>query len=228
MMKIPFDRCLIVTTLDFDRILDRLESAIYDSRFEPSYSFDRSPRKQRYYGEIRGFKFSATRTIGHKYVHLPSLFLPTIEGTIDQLHNGYEISLKVALHNWTCLLLLGWLGGLVTFVVASMVDNVLGEIQAFQYLNDLLLSFSIYLAIVAYFYFAAWRGIKFFKSLFAQRLLTTSAIVLVTKPKWQMDLQYQQATFNRTAVDWMRVNLPSLPSSPVMSRKMSDRRQRKR
>ncbi len=228
MIKIPFNRCLIVTTLDFDRILDRLESAIYDSRFEPSYSFDRSPRKQRYHGEIRGFKFLATRTIGHKYFHLPSLFLPTIEGTIAQVHNGYEISLKVALHNWICLILLGCLGGLVTFVTASVVDNVLGEIQMYQYLNDLLLSLAIYLAIVAYFYLAAWRSIKFFKSLFAQRLLTTSAIVLVTKPKWQMELQYQQATFNRTAVDWIRVNLPSLPSSPVVSRKMSDRRKSKR
>jgi hypothetical protein len=225
-MKIPFDRCIILTTLDFDRIVDRLESAIYDDRFQPTYDFGIAPSQQRYYGRLRGFKFSATRTIGTKHFHLPSFLLPTVDGTIVQLHKGYEISLTIELHNWMCILLLAWFGGLFTFTVASILDNILGEVHDYQYVKDILISLALYVAIVAYFYFAAWRSTKFFKSLFSQRLLGTAAIVLATKPKWQMDLQYQQATFNRTAVDWMRVNLPSLPRNPAVMGKMPRRKGR--
>ncbi len=229
-MKIPFDRCVILTTLDFDRILDRLESAIYDSRFQPSYDaydFDKPPSNQAYYGELRGFKFSATRTIGFKHFHLPSFLLPTVEGRIDRLHNGYEISLSIDIHNFTCIIMLAWFGALFTFTASSILDNVLGEINDYSYLEDVPISLCLYLSIVAYFYFSARRATKFFKILFSQRLLGTSAIVLATKPKWQMDLQYQQATFSRTAVQWMRVNLPSLPKNSAVMGKMSERRGRR-
>lgn len=229
-MKIPFDRCVILTTLDFERILDRLESAIYDSRFQPSYDydFDKPPTKQIYYGELRGFKFSATRTIGFKHFHLPGFLLPTVEGRIDRLHNGHEISLSIDIHNLTCIIMLAWFGALFTFTTASILDNVLGEINDYTYLEELPISLCIYLSIVAYFYLAAWRATKFFKRLFSQRLLGTSAIVLTTKPKWQMDLRYQQATFSRTAVEWMRVNLPSLPNGSAIVSKMPDRKGKRR
>jgi hypothetical protein len=228
-MKIPFDRCVILTTLEFDRILDRLESAIYDSRFQPSpdsYDFDQPPIKQAYYGELRGFKFSATRTIGFKHFHLPSFLLPTVEGRIDRLHNGHEISLSIDIHNFTCIIMLAWFGALFTFTTASILDNVLGDINDYSYLEEVPISLCIYLSIVAYFYLAARRATKFFKTLFSQRLLGTSAIVISTKPKWQMDLQYQQATFSRTAVEWMRVNLPSLPKNPGVMGKMPERKGR--
>ncbi len=222
-MKIPFDRCVIHTTLDFDRILDRLESAIYDSRFQPAYDFGKPPSRQIYHGELRGFKFSATRTIGFKHFHLPSYLLPTVVGRIERLQNGHEISLSIEIHNMTCIVMLAWFGALVTFTTASILDNVLGEIHDHSYLEELPISLCLYLSIIAYFYFAAWRSTKFFKRLFSQRLLGTSAIVLATKPKWQMDLQYQQVTFSRTAIEWMRINLPSLPNGSMAMSKMPRR-----
>ncbi len=230
MIKIPFDRCVILTTLDFDRIIDRLESEIYDRRFEYQPKANRSAKHQRYYGDLHGFKFLATRMIGCKYLHLPGFLLPSVEGTIDHLHNGYEISLNVKLNNWTFILLLTWLGGLFTFTMSSLLDNMLGDVKDYRYLSDVGISIGIYLAIVGYFYFAAWRATKFFKSLFAQRLLGTTSIV-APQQNWLPSIQRQQLALQRSSVDWMRKNLPSFPSTPdarkaAMSGKMPDRSQK--
>jgi hypothetical protein len=211
MIKIPFDRCVILTTLDFDRIIDRLESEIYDRRFNYTPNNNRSVKYQRYFGELRGFKFLATRIIGNKYLHLPGFFLPCIEGTIDQLHNGYEISLRVKLNNWTFVALLTWLGGLFTFTMSSIIDNVLGDVKDYRYLTDVGISIGLCLLTICYFYFASWRATKFFKNLFAQRLLGTTNIA-APQPKWQP--QIPQLALQRSSVDWMRQNLPSFPSTP--------------
>jgi hypothetical protein len=213
MIKLPFDRCVILTTLDFDRIIDRLESEIYDRRVENRPKPKRSARWQRYYGELRGFKFTATRIIGFKYLHLPGFLLPTVEGTIDQLYNGYEISLDVKLHTWTFIALLAWLGGLFTFTVSSIFDNVLGEVRDYRYLTDVSISISLFLLTVFYLYFASWRATRFFKALFAQRLLGTTNIA-APQTQWQPNLQRQQLALQRSSIDWMRRNLPSFPSTP--------------
>jgi hypothetical protein len=213
MIKIPFDRCVILTTLDFDRIIDRLESEIYDRRLENRPKPKRSARWQHYYGELRGFKFTATRIIGFKYLHLPGFLLPTIEGTIDQLYNGYEISLDVKLHTWTAIGLLTWLGGLFTFTASSILDNVLGEVRDYRYLTDVSISISLFLLTVFYLYFSSWRATKFFKALFAQRLLGTRDIV-APQTQWQPTLQRQKLALQRSSIDWMRRNLPSFPSTP--------------
>jgi hypothetical protein len=214
MIKIPFNRCVILTTLDFDRIIDRLESAIYDPRFPQTYGFGRTTRSQRYGGELHGFKFQATRIIGHKRIHIPLFLLPEVEGTIEQLHHGHEISLNVGLHNFTFMLLLTWFGGLFTFTTACIVDNVLGDIKDYHYLVDVGISLAIYLVTIAYFYFAAWRSTKFFKNLFAQRLLGTRSLRLEPQAQWEPDHQLPQIAIQRSAVDWMRANLPAFPSTP--------------
>ncbi len=228
MIKIPFDRCVILTTLDFDRIMDRLESEIYDRRFQYQPKANRSDKHQHYYGEIHGFKFLATRMIGGKYLHLPGFMLPSVEGTIDQLHNGYEVSLSVKLHNMTFILLLTWFGGLFTFAVSSLLDNTLGEIKDYRYLSDVGISVACYLLTVCYFYFSAWRATKFFKTLFAQRLLGTTNIA-APQQNWLPNVQRQQLAIQRSSIDWMRKNLPSFPSTPeartAMKGKMPDRRQ---
>jgi hypothetical protein len=213
MIKIPFDRCVILTTLDFDRIMNRLETEIYDRRFDHRPKANRSRQPQHYYGELQGFKFLATRIVGFKYLHLPGFLLPTIEGTIDHLPYGYEISLNVKLNNLTFIMLLTWLGGLFTFTISSLLDNTLGEIKDYQYLSDVGISISIFLAIVCYFYFAAWRSTKFFKTLFAQRLLGTTSIV-APQQSWLPTVQRQQLAIQRSSIDWMRKNLPSFPSTP--------------
>ena len=110
MIKIPFDRCVILTTLDFEQISERLATAIYDPRFSADRSAERAPKHQYYCGQIHGFKFSASRLIGHKYFHLPLVLSPTIEGNINALSTGYEISLTAKLQNVTVVLLLTWLG----------------------------------------------------------------------------------------------------------------------
>ncbi len=214
MIKIPFNRCVILTTLDFDRIIDRLESAIYDPRFSQIYGFGKTSNSQRYGGELHGFKFQATRMIGSKHIHVPLFLLPEVEGTIEQLHHGHEISLKVGLHNFTFMLLLTWFGGLFTFTTACIIDNVLGDVKDYRYLVDVGISLLIYLAMVAYFYFAAWRSTKFFKNLFAQRLLGMRSQIPAAQNDWGADLQLQKIAIQRSAVDWMKTNLPALPSTP--------------
>ncbi len=213
MIKLPFDRCVILTTLDFDRIIDRLESEIYDRRLDSRPKPKRSARWQRYYGELSGFKFTATRIIGLKYLHLPGFLLPTVEGRIDQLYNGYEISLAVKLHTWTAIALLTWLGGLLTFTLSSVFDNVLGDVRDHRYLTDVSISISLFLLTISYLYFASWRATKFFKALFAQRLLGTTSIV-APQNQWQPNIQRQQLALQRSSIDWMRRNLPSFPSTP--------------
>ncbi len=227
MIKIPFDRCVILTTLDFDRIMDRLESAIYDRRFQYQPNKKRTPTRQRYYGQLEGFKFVATRTIGSKYLHLPGFLIPSIEGKIQQLYNGYEISLVVKLNSLTFMLLLTWFGALFTFTVCSLLDNVLGDVQDSGYLTDVGISVAIYLLMIAYIYFASWRSTKFFKSLFAQRLLGTTNIVMTSNPSWQPGIHRKQQILQRSSVDWLKRNLPSFPSntdSQVATRKVPSKR----
>ena len=204
MIKIPFDRCVILTTLDFDRIMDRLESAIYDQRFQFQPNSRRTPNRQRYYGELQGFKFTATRTIGSKYLHLPGFLIPSIEGKIQQIYKGYEISLSVKLHDLTFMFLLTWLGALFTFTVSSLLDNIVGEVKDSGYLVDVGISVGIYLLAIAYIYYAAWRAVKFFKSLFTQRLLGTTNIT-IGNTGWQPQIR------QISSVDWLKRNLPSFP-----------------
>jgi hypothetical protein len=159
MIKIPFDSCVIVSTLDFLQITQRLESAIdvgsavdrakIDS-LETAPS-DLEPTQHRYFGQIQGFKFSATRLVGHKYFHLPAFLFPTIEGDINSLHHGYEILLDVKLHNITFALMLTWLGGLLA-TIAPALDNLLGGSKNYQYLTIVEIFALIYVAIVIHFY----------------------------------------------------------------------------
>lgn len=213
MIKIPFDRCVILTTLDFDRIMDRLESAIYDQRFQYEQNTKGTPKRQLYYGQLEGFKFVATRVIGSKYLHLPGFLMPTIEGKIQQLYNGYEISLAVKLNSLTFMLLVTWLGALFTFTVSSLIDNILGEVKDFAYLTDVGISIGLYLLTIGYIYFASWRATQFFRSLFTQRLLGTTNIVTANHSSWPpVGIHRKQQILQRSSVDWLKRNLPSFPS----------------
>jgi hypothetical protein len=203
MIRIPFNRCIVPTTLDFARIVERLESAIYvdpasDLSALPLTILDdrnKSPRHQGYIGQIGSFRFSATRIIGHKYFHLPTFLSPTIEGQIDSLHRrGYEISLIVKIQKATLVLLLAGLGGIFT-AISSVLDSILADIKNYQFLTNVEFFGCLYLVLLAYLYFDAWRTIEFFRHLFVQRL----------------ELQIQNRV--RSTADLLRENLPSFPSN---------------
>lgn len=182
MIKIPFDRCVILTTLDFEQISERLATAIYDPHSQPRDTAA-SRKHQRYSGYIHGFKFAASPLLGHKYLHLPSFLFPAIEGKIDALGNGYEISLTAKLQNLTFVLLLTGLGGILT-ACAIAFEKVLLNIQDALHGRSLLISILLYLATIAYFYFASWQITKFFKALFSQGLTGVSRINVLQVQQW--------------------------------------------
>jgi hypothetical protein len=182
MIKIPFDRCVILTTLDFEQISERLATAIYDPR-SPQREIASSRKQERYSGHIHGFKFSASPLLGHKYLHLPSFLFPSIEGNIHALANGYEISLTAKLQNFTFVLLLTGLGGILT-ACSIAFEKVLLNIHDAFHGRSLLISVLLYLATIAYFYFASWQTTKFFKALFTQGLTGVSRINVPQVQQW--------------------------------------------
>jgi hypothetical protein len=210
MIKIPFDRCVIVTTLDFAQITDRLESAIYDPKFSSESHLNKTPNQQSYLGQIRGYKFSATRIVGHKYLHLPGFLFPTIEGDINSLHHGYEISLAIKLHNITFVLLLTWLGGLFT-IIPSIFDNIFIGTRNYQYLTIVQAIALVYIATIAYFYLDAWQATKFFKTLFVKKFKSSIENPIVTTPTRDPDSQIPQTGGAPSPTDLLRKNLPSFP-----------------
>ena len=219
MIRIPFNRCVILTTLDFSQIADRLESAIYVGQpavANPDMDFgsfgDRAPNSQRYIGQIRDFKFLATRIVGHKYLHLPLCLLPSIEGKIHALHHGYEISLSIKLHDVTLILLLTWLGGL-SIALYSILDNILVGTKNPQYVVGVEIVAAVYVAVLAYFYLDAWLATKFFKGLFVRELTGYAKNTFVNQPSWSSSLQFEDAGAPNST-RWLRKNLPSIPSDP--------------
>jgi hypothetical protein len=210
MIRIPFDRCVILTTLDFAQILDRLESAIYDPNFLSQSDPKIAPKYQHYFGQIQGFKFLANRIVGYKYFHLPAFLSPTIEGKIDSLHHGYEISLTIKLNNITVALMLTWLGGVLT-AISSVLDNILADSKNYQYLTTLEIIIFGYLLVVAYFYFEAWRATKFFRTLFVKRFAGTIESGVVDRSIWRSDFNFQDVRKSRSLTDTLRKNLPSFP-----------------
>ena len=229
MIKIPFNRCVILTTLNLAQITNRLESAIYigaascsENLGSSALPIDRSQSKQpRYFGQIRGFGFLATRIIGNKYVHLPTFLLPTIEGEIDGLYHGYEISLTVKLQNITCALLLICLGGLLV-TIFSVPDSILTDRNNYQYLTIGQTAALLYMMVIAYFYFDAWRATKFFRTLFVKRFAGTSQLADFDRQAWSGDLQLQaEIDASGDSLDrqnlpiyWVRKNLPSISTDP--------------
>jgi hypothetical protein len=207
MIKIPFDRCVILTTLDFAQITDRLESVIYNPHSSSVLADGSRSNQQRFVGEVRGFKFLATRILGHKYLHLPRFLAPAIEGKIDSLHHGYEISLSIKLHNITCVLLLTWLGGLFA-AGSSVLDNMLIGIKSYQYLTILQVVVFFYLVVLIYLYFEAWSATKFFRTLFVRSLAGTTGIINATRSTVNFD-HYPQS--GDLSTDQLRKNLPSFP-----------------
>jgi hypothetical protein len=220
MIKIPFDSCVIVSTLDFLQITQRLESAIdvgsavdrakIDSL--ETAPCDLQPRQHRYFGQIQGFKFSATRLVGHKYFHLPAFLFPTIEGDINSLHHGYEILLDVKLHNITFALMLTWLGGLLA-TIAPALDNLLGGSKNYQYLTIVEIFALIYVAIVIHFYVDARHAKKFFRNLFVKRFALAPIVEreVSQPPAWNSDFQFQDVGHVRSSTELLRQNLPSFP-----------------
>ncbi len=188
MIKIPFDRCVILTTLDFEQISERLATAIYDPRMSPIREHNHSSKQQYYHGRINGFKFSANRIIGHKSFHLPLFLSPTIEGNIKALSTGYEISLAAKLQNLTFVLLLTWLGGLLTACAISL-EKILVGIQDDRYATILAGSVVIYLIAIAYIYLSSWLTTRFFKTLFTQGLTGITKIQAPQYQTWHADLQ---------------------------------------
>jgi hypothetical protein len=220
MIKIPFDSCVIVSTLDFSQITQRLESAIdvgsavdrakIDSL--ETATPDLEPRQYTYFGQIQGFKFSATRLVGYKYFHLPAFLFPTIEGDINSLHHGYEILLDVKLHNLTFALLLAGLGGLLA-TIAPALDNVLGGSKNEQYLTIVEIFVLLYLAFIIHFSVDAWHAKKFFRNLFVKRFALAPIVdrEVSQPPAWNSDLQFQDVGHVRSATELLRRNLPSFP-----------------
>jgi hypothetical protein len=219
MIKIPFDRCVILTTLDYAQITNRLESAIYDPSFSSqsgavgvaSQNENRAPKQQRYFGQIQGFKFLANRIIGHRYWHLPAFLTPTIEGKIDSLYRGYEISLTVKLNSITFALLLTWLGGLFT-TVSSVIDNTLTGSKNYQYLTTMQIIAGVYILIIAYFYFEAWRATRYFRTLFVKELVGSISSQVVDRSTWNKGFENEPLGDLQATTALLRQNLPSFPA----------------
>ncbi len=212
MIRIPFNRCEIVSTLNFAQITDRLESAIYDPNFRSPQDTNNSPSNQHYFGQIQGFQFLATRIIGHKYFHLPAFFSPAIEGKIDSLHHGYEISLAIKLNDITVALLLTWLGSLLA-TLSSVVDNVIAGSKNYQYLTAIQAFALVYVLVIAYFYFEAWRATKFFRTLFVKKFAGNIDRAVVDRAMWHSDFDLRDVSQSRAIGDLLRKNLPSFPTS---------------
>lgn len=221
MIKIPFDGCVIVSTLDFLQITQRLESAIYVSSVSGNrLAVDRSIAdefalqrpKQLYFGQIHGFKFSATRLVGSKYFHLPACLFPTIEGDINSLHHGYEILLDIKLHTITFALLLAGLGGLLT-TIAPALDNVFSGSKNDGYLTIIVIFALLYLAFVIHFCVDAWQTKKFFRNLFVKRfaLKPIADLEAAQPPEWNSEFQFQDVGNARSSTELLRQNLPSFP-----------------
>ena len=220
MIKIPFNRCVILTTLDFSQIADRLESAIYVGHpadlpmaVDPALSAAATSHpNQRYFGQVRDFKFLATRIVGHKYFHLPIFLLPTVEGKIHALHHGYEISLDIKIHDITLVVLLTWFGGLF-ITICSILDNLVAGSKNYQYLTMVEIVAFGYVGVLAYFYFHAWRATKFFKTLFVRGFTHTNTRV-VSQPGWISELPLQEPGEVPSSTILLQKNLPSFPSNP--------------
>jgi hypothetical protein len=220
MIRIPFNRCVILTTLDFSQIADRLESAIYvgnpahlPTASDPALSTAATSHpNQRYFGQVRDFKFLATRIVGHKYFHLPIFLLPTIEGKIHALHHGYEISLDIKIHDVTLVLLLTWFGGLF-ITISSILDNLVVGSKNPQYLTTVEIVAFIYIGVLAYFYLDAWRATKFFRNLFVRGFAHTNTRV-VSQPGWSSELQLPDPGEIPSSTIFLKKNLPSFPSNP--------------
>jgi hypothetical protein len=211
MIKIPFNRCVILTTLDYTQITNRLESAIYDPSFLSQSGVDRVPNRQRYFGQIQGFKFLANRIIGHKYWHLPAFLTPTIAGKIESLYRGYEISLTIELNSITFALLLTWLGGLFT-TVSSVIDNTLTGSKNYQYLTTVQIIAGVYILIIAYFYFEAWRATKYFRTLFIKELVGSISSQVVDRSMWDKGFDNDRLGDIPATTALLRQNLPSFPA----------------
>jgi hypothetical protein len=222
MIKIPFDRCVILTTLNFAQITNRLESVILNPRSASSLNHNSVPKHPRYLGEINGFKFLATRIVGHKYFHLPLFLLPTIEGKIYSFHHGHEISLAVKLHNVTCIFLMTWLGGLF-MGISAVLDNILGDSRTYnyQYLTTIPIVILCYLTVLGYLYLDAWFATKFFKALFVKRFIPAMRITIDGEPTWSSDLSGELFYQSEPSTDLLRKNLPSFPSNPGTARSLS-------
>lgn len=181
MIKLPFERYVILTTLDFDEMIQRLSTVIYDPYFSSSSNLTARSQRHRYLGRVGGCKFLATRIIGHKHFHLPLLLCPTIVGNINPLAHSHGVSLDVNLQNSTFILLLARLGGLIT-ASSVVVDKIYLNLRDDIYSQTLLFSLLLYLATIVYLYLRAWRTTRFFKQLFAQRLRGISRIDFSQQP----------------------------------------------
>jgi hypothetical protein len=237
MIRIPFPQCVILTTLDFAQITDRLESAIYVGETQSptpmrvaqvalpsaesavaspnveSHSLVKiSPKQQHFIGEIQGFKFLATRIIGHKYLHLPRFLMPTIEGKINSLYHGYQLSLCIKIHQILLILLLTWLGGIVT-VTSSIVGNIVAGIDRGRSIVPLEYLTLVYILALGYLYLEAWRTTKFFKNLFVRGFAGATSTLVVSSPVWSSELQLSEMGGSQSSTDWLRKNLPSFPHS---------------
>lgn len=233
MINIPFNRCVVVTTLNLVQITDRLQSAIYDPHFAASTTADRGSQSQYYQGKIHGFKFSAARIISYKDFHLPIFLSPIIEGKIDSLYHGYKISLTMKVQNITVALLLTWLGGLF-IAISTVLDHILTDPENYQYSIAFQMIVLCSIVVLAYFYFAAYRETKFFKTLFFKGFaVATQHPDVSPRPSWSEDFQFQEVSNSsgdllstaEPVTGWLRKNLPSFPNP---DRDSSDRRQEKK
>ncbi|WP_310485427.1 hypothetical protein [Chamaesiphon sp. VAR_48_metabat_403] len=211
MIKIPGDRRIILTTLDFAQITDRLETAIYDPDFSSRSSDNPTPKHQQYFGKIQGLRFIATRIVGHKYLHVPAFLVPTIEGKIESLYRGYEISLTLKLNEITFAVLLAWLGVMLT-TISSVLDNMFADSKNYQYLTIVLILAGLYILVVAYFYFEGWRARRFFKQLFTNGFAGATHARDVDSAMWQPEFDFEEVGNLRSTATLLRQNLPSFPA----------------
>ncbi|NJR32151.1 MAG: hypothetical protein HC778_03945 [Chamaesiphon sp. CSU_1_12] len=169
-----------------------------------SHSFVKvNPQQQHFIGEIQGFKFLATRIIGHKYLHLPRFLVPTIEGKINSLYHGYQLTICIKIHQITLILLLTWLGGLFT-ATSSIIGNIVAGIDRGLLLIPLEFIALAYILVLGYLYLEAWRSTKFFQNLFVRGFAGATSTPSVSSSVWSSELQMSEMGGSQSSTHWLR------------------------
>ena len=108
-------------------------------------------------------------------------------------------------------LLLTWLGSLLA-TLSSVVDNVIAGSKNYQYLTAIQAFALVYILVIAYFYFEAWRATKFFRTLFVKKFAGNIDRGVVDRAIWHSDFELRDVSKSRAIGDLLRKNLPSFPT----------------
>jgi hypothetical protein len=164
MMKLPSSFYLIDTSLDEDKIATCIQTTISGDRGQKSYR-----------GQMLGSSFWICRSP----LGLPQWLFPTIVGKIYRNHHrGHQIELSAQLQNWVWVLLVVWIGGLTAFCITVFGNQIIARIPEDDAISEIAKSAALLAAILTYFYWLAWRDMRYVQKRFIHRLPGSSLLYL--------------------------------------------------